>query len=135
MKTEAVYLDPAKPFQFLHVNDHGSVHDGDGTCCPHCGAECRYVYVWAEFGKMRSAAAGCYAALTGHLKKDDYEDFMVKLSLAQAKNKPLNGWQKTVVRMLEYIQQGKYSEQWCNEKIWDAIREQKRFAAKKWGGR
>jgi|GEM_PF-7099414 len=130
-----VKIDETKPYQFLYMTDHGSRLDGDGTCCPHCGADCRYVYHWVEFGEMRGAASGCYAALTGKIKMDDYDSFIKKLAENQTKNKPLNGWQKTVVRMFEFIEQGKYSAEWCNEKIWEAIRDQKSFAAKKWGGR
>lgn len=133
MKTVAV--DPTKPYQFLGVNDYGSIHDGDGTCCPHCGAECRYVYSWAEFGTKRAAAAGCFSALTGKIKMNDHDNFMRVLAEKQAKNKPLNGWQKTVVKMLEFIESGKYSAEWCNQKIWDAIANQKSYAAHKWGGR
>ncbi len=130
-----IKIDPTKSFQFLGVNDYGSPMDGDGTICPHCGAEGRYVYKWAEFGEIHAAMAGCYKALTGHIKMNDMDAFMKILSEKQAKNKPLNTWQKTVVRMNEFIEQGKFSPEWCESKIWEAVREQKRFAAQKWGGR
>lgn len=121
-------IDASKAFQFLYVEDTG------GSCCPHCGADGRYIYVWAEFGKIHSAMAGCYAALTGKLNKDDYAHFMEVLSRKQASNKPLNGWQKTVLRMQTYIQtniadEGKVN--WAQSKIRDAISDQKRFAFQK----
>lgn len=130
-----IKIDSSKPYQFLYMSDHGSRMDGDGYCCPHCGADCRYVYHWAEYGQIKGAAAGCFAALTGKIKKDDLDEFMVKLSISQTKNKPLNGWQKSVIRMLGFIEQGKYQAEWCNQKIWEAVKDQKQFAAKKWGGR
>lgn len=45
-------------FQFVGVEDCGN------TCCPHCGAEGRYVYTWIDNGVMRSAMAGCYKLLS-----------------------------------------------------------------------
>lgn len=37
--------------------------DHPGSCCPHCGAEGRYVKVFeCEDGAIRKAMAGCYAA-------------------------------------------------------------------------
>lgn len=123
MKT--ITIDPSKPFQFLEVKDYGY------ACCPHCGAEGRYIYSWAEYGQVRSAMAGCYAGLTGQVKKDDYSTFMEVLSRKQAQGKPLNGWQKTVLRMQQFIADGRYSEDWCNQKIKEAISQQKQYAFKR----
>jgi hypothetical protein len=120
-------INPSLPFQFLVVEDCGN------ACCPHCGAEGRYIYHWAEFGKAHSAMAGCYAALTGRINKDDREQFFETLSKKLATGKPLNGWQKTVMRMQAFIQEGKYSVEWCERKIMEAISDQKRFAFKKAG--
>ncbi len=33
-------IDSSKAFQFLGVDDCGE------TCCPHCGADGRYIYAW-----------------------------------------------------------------------------------------
>lgn len=121
-------IDPSKAFQFLEVVDCGS------ACCPHCGAEGRYIYHWAEHGVVKAAMAGCYSALTGKLKKDDYTSFMETLSRKQASGKPLNGWQKTVLRMQDYIQKNSSDEgkvNWATSKIADAIADQKRFAFQK----
>jgi hypothetical protein len=127
--TKTRELDPTLAFQFLEVVDTG----GD-ACCPHCGAEGRYIYYWHEYGKGRSAMAGCYAALTGKLNKDDFSKFMEVLSRKQATNKPLNGWQKTVVRMNKYIQDNNNDDgkvNWALQKIKEAGADQKRFAFQK----
>src|SRR5689334_19356494 len=111
-------INPAKPFQFLYVEDTG------GACCPHCGAEGRYIYYWSEYGQVKAAMAGCYGVLTGKLEKDDRAKFMEVLHKKQATNKPLNGWQKTVLRMQEHIQKnitddGKVN--WALGKIREAV--------------
>lgn len=121
-------IDPTKAFQFLHVEDTG------GGCCPHCGAEGRYIYVWAEHGQVKGAMAGCYKALTGKLDKDDYANFMEVLSRKQAADKPLNGWQKTVLRMQNYILENNADDgkvNWALQKIKEAVADQKRYAFKK----
>lgn len=123
-----VIIDATKAFQFIEVIDTG------GGCCPHCGAEGRYIYVWAEYGKKRGAMAGCYKALTGRIKKDDITEHVERISVKQAKNKPLNGWDKTVLRMLDYINtnsndSGKVA--WADSKIWQAVREAKAYSFKK----
>jgi hypothetical protein len=124
-----IEIDATKAFQFLYVDDTG----GD-ACCPHCGAEGRYIYHWAEFGQVRAAMAGCYSVLTGKLDKDDQDKFMEVLSKKQATNKPLNGWQKTVIRMQEYIQNNNADDgkvNWALNKIREAVVSQKQFAFKK----
>lgn len=123
-----IKLNPNTPFQFLQVDDCGH------ACCPHCGAEGRYIYSWAEFGVIKSAMAGCYKALTGRLDKDDIANHIERISVKQAKNKPLNGWDKTIVRMLDYIasnpnDDGKIS--WANSKISEAVKEAKAYSFKK----
>lgn len=125
-------IDATKAFQFLYVQDCGPCDPGHGSgTCPHCGADGRYIYVWAEYGKTRGAMAGCYAALTGRIKKDDIDFFMTGLAKKLAKGKPLNGWQKTVMRMQQFIADGKYSPEWCYQKINEAVADQKRYAFKK----
>lgn len=124
-------IDPSKAFQFLEVNDTGPE---SGACCPHCGAEGRYIYVWAEFGKPHAAMAGCYKALTGKIKKDDVDQFIEIMMKKQSSGKPLNGWQKSVLRMQKYILDnngdgGKVL--WANQKIKEAVADQKRYAFKK----
>lgn len=129
-KPDPIVVDPTKAFQFIEVKDCGT----GGGHCPHCGAEGRYIYVWAEFGVKRGAMAGCYKALTGRIEKDDVTAHIERLSVKQAKNKPLNGWDKTIVRMLSYANEnagdpGKVF--WANEKIRQAVREAKQYAFKK----
>lgn len=96
VKNNTDQIDASKPYQFLGVEDHGE------TCCPHCGADGRYIYSWAEFGKVYSAMAGCYAALTGKIEKGDVDCHIERIAIKQAKNKPLNGWDKTIIRMMAY---------------------------------
>ena len=127
-KPTPVIIDSSKEFQFIEVNDTGA---DSGACCPHCGANGRYIYVWAEFGITHAAMAGCYAALTGKIKMNDVDSFIQRLSMKVAKNKSLNGWDKTVIRMQEYIQKNSGDEgkvNWANSKIFEAVRECKSFA-------
>jgi hypothetical protein len=129
-KPETV-INPSAAFQFIEVIDTGA---DSGACCPHCGAEGRYIYVWAEYGQKRSAMAGCYKALTGRIKKDDVTEHIERIAVKQAKHKPLNGWDKTILRMLEYINKnsqdaGKVS--WADSKIWQAVREAKAYSFRK----
>lgn len=122
-------IDPAKAFQFLYIEDCGPCDPGHGSgSCPHCGAEGRYIYYWAEFGKVRGAMAGCYNALTSRIKKDDIDSFMAVLAKKLATGKTLNSWQKTVIRMQQFIAEGKYSTDWCQQKIKEAIAAQKKYA-------
>lgn len=123
-----IQIDSTKPFQFIEVQDCGE------TCCPHCGANGRYIYSWSEYGEIKSAMAGCYKALTGKIKKDDVTNHIERISVKQAKNKPLNGWDKTILRMLDYIQKnasdsGKVA--WANGNIYQAVREAKSYAFRK----
>lgn len=112
-------------FKFIGIKDCGS------TSCPHCGAEGRYIYTWEENGVQRSAMAGCYKMLTGNFEKGENEKYFELLSEKQAKGKELNGWDKTVIKMLEFKKNGTYPESWCNEKINNALTERKNFLAKK----
>ena len=112
-------------FKFLGVKDCGH------ACCPHCGAEGRYIYTWEEDGKVKSAMAGCFKLLTGHLSHDDITSYFILLAEKQAKNKPLNGWDKSVVRMMEFKESGKYSAEWCNQKITETLRDRQSFLARK----
>jgi len=114
------------------MEDCGPCDDGHFTGnCPHCGAPGRYIYVWAEYGERRGAMAGCYAALTGRIKKNDIDTFMTVLAKKLATGKPLNSWQKTVLRMQQFMSEGKYSPDWCQQKIKEAVADQKKYAFKK----
>jgi hypothetical protein len=125
-------IDNTKAFQFLYMQDCGPCDPGCGSGqCPHCGADGRYIYYWAEYGKVRGAMAGCYNALTGRVKKDDIDTFMTVLATKLAKGKPLNGWQKTVLRMQQFITDGKYPAEWCNQKIKEAVADQRQYAFRK----
>jgi hypothetical protein len=110
-------------FEFIGVKDCGE------TTCPHCGAEGRYIYEWAEDGQPRAAMAGCYKLLTGKLEKNDVQKAYQTLAEKQAKNKPLNGWEKTIMRMEAFKAEGKYSKEWCDEKIREAVSQKKMYAS------
>ena len=112
-------------FRFVGVKDCGS------TSCPHCGAEGRYIYTWEVDGIIHSAMAGCYKALTGMLEKDEEQKYYILLSEKQAKGSALNGWDKNIIRLLEFKESGKYPESWCNEKIRQQLSERKKYLAKK----
>ncbi len=117
-------LDPKLAFQFLGASDCGE------CSCPHCGAEGRYIYTWAEFGVLKSAMAGCYKHLTRNINRSAFDKFVEGISEREAKGKPLNGWQKTVKRMQEFKREGKYSAEWCDQKINEAFGDYKRFLSK-----
>lgn len=118
-------------FKFVGVDDTGPE---SGACCPHCGSEGRYIYNWTEDGKLRRAMAGCYKRLTGQLARDAESKYMELLAEKQAKNKPLNSWDKTVVRMLKYQQDnasdaGKVN--WAATKIIQTLSERQATLSKK----
>lgn len=112
-------------FEFHEIKDCGE------TTCPHCGATGRYIYVWSENGKRRSAMAGCYKALTGKLEKGEDVRYFEILAEKLAKNKPLNGWDKNIMRLEGFRREQKYSEGWINSKIKQILSERKMFLAKK----
>lgn len=125
--TTAIKIDESLAFQFIGVNDTGPE---SGARCPHCGAEGRYIYEWYEYGEKKAAMAGCYAALTGQIKKSDVDKHIERIAVKQTKNKSLNGWDKTIVRMLKYISEnqndnGKVS--WANNNIFQAVRDAKAY--------
>ena len=75
--------------------------------------------------------AGCYKALTGKLEKGEKEKYFQLLSEKQARGKQLNGWDKTVIRMLQFKQEGKYSPNWCDDKIDEALRQRKQYLSRR----
>ncbi len=121
-------METITSFKFITVEDCGS------ACCPHCGAEGRYIYHWEMNGKGYAAMAGCYKALTGHVSKDDKVRYFEILAEKQAKNKTLNGWDKTVIRMQKYAldnigDSGKVN--WALGKIDEALGQRQQFLNKK----
>jgi hypothetical protein len=112
-------------FKFIGVKDCGE------TCCPHCGADGRYIYTWEMDGVVTSAMAGCFKELTGRMSEDEESRYWVLLAEKQVKNKPLNGWDKSILRMLEFKQSGKYPSEWCDNKINETLRDRKIYLAKK----
>lgn len=125
--TEGLYVDNRNhviDFQFISVEDYGS------TACPHCGAEGRYIYTWIQDGCMHSAMAGCYKALTGRVSKNEKEQYFELLSEKQAKGKKLNGWDKTIIRLLQFKKEGKYPDSWCDDKISQALSQRKKYLSK-----
>lgn len=117
-------IDPNKPFQFLGVEDCGE------ASCPHCGADGRYIYHWSEYGQVKAAMAGCYQTLTGKVEKGDYEKVMESIAKKQSRNKSLNGWERTILRMQQFKMEGKYSIDWCESKITEALSIRKSFISK-----
>jgi len=118
-------LEIMTTFKFIEIKDCGH------TSCPHCGAEGRYIYTWEMDGKVCSAMAGCYKALTGKLEKGEDVRYFELLAEKQAKNKPLNGWDKNIMRLQGFLAEGKYSAEWVNAKIAQVLSERKMFLAKK----
>ena len=118
-------IDKNHTFKFIGVTDCGE------TCCPHCGADGRYVYTWEMDGVEFSAMAGCFKALTGRMCKDDEARYWILLAEKQVKNKPLNGWDKSILRMLEFKQSGKYPAEWCDQKIKETLRDRQFYLSKK----
>lgn len=112
-------------FKFIGIKDYGS------TSCPHCGAEGRYIYTWQEDGVIKSAMAGCYKALTVKLEKGDDVRYFELLAEKQVKNKPLNGFDKSIIRLQGFLAEGKYSDDWVNRKILEVLKERKMFLSKK----
>ena len=109
-------------FSFIGVHD-----GGENAHCPHCGAEGRWIYVWSEDGVVMGAMAGCYKALTGHLTKSDKDKYFILLSEKQAKNKPLNSWDRSILRLLDYKHTGKYPDNWLDKKIDEVLRQRARY--------
>lgn len=127
LNTEGLIIDKKGKvieFQFVGVEDYGH------ACCPHCGAEGRYVYTWIDNGVMRSAMAGCYKLLSPKVSKSDEERYFESLAEKQAKNKKLNKWDKNVLRLLNFKQTGKYPEDWCDRKINEVLMERKAWLKK-----
>lgn len=112
-------------FKFIGVTDYGE------TCCPHCGVDGRYIYTWEQDGKVHSAMAGCYKALTGTLEKGEDVKYFELLAEKQAKGKPLNGWDKNILRLQGYLKENKYTPQWVESKIQEVLSDRKAYLAKK----
>lgn len=114
-------------FKFIGVEDCGPMPNG--ACCPHCGAEGRYIYVWEEDGKRRGAMAGCYKQLTGKIQKGELDQYVQLISEKQAKGKKLNTWDESVIRLLEFKQSGKYPAEWCDKKINETLGQRNKWLA------
>lgn len=113
-------------FQFIGIEDTGTA---SGACCPHCGAEGRYIYKFKIDGVPRGAMAGCYKALTGRLEKGDDVRVYELMAEKQARNKPLNGWEKSLLRLESF--RGKYPDEWIDQKIRETLQHRKAFLSKK----
>ena len=122
---QVLQIDEKLEFQFISIEDFGDCN------CPHCGANGRYIYTWSEFGILKSAMSGCYKLLTRHIKMGELDKFIEGISEREAKGKPLNGWQKTVKRMQQFKYEGKYSIEWCDRKINEALNDYKQYSYKK----
>jgi len=117
-------METTASFKFLSVEDYGN------ASCPHCGAEGRYIYTWEVDGKKYGAMAGCYKRLTGHIEKGEDEHYFELIAEKQAKGAKLNGWDKSVLRLLSFKSEGKYPADWCDRKIKEVMKERKMYLAK-----
>ena len=112
-------------FKFIGIKDCGS------TCCPHCGAEGRYIYTWLLDGKTYSAMAGCYKRLTGLLEKSDEDRYFELLAEKQAKGKELNGWDRNILSLISAIESEKITSDWGWLKIKETLSKRKAYLSKK----
>lgn len=117
--------DMKATFKFIGVKDCGE------TNCPHCGAMGRYIYEWEEDGVSHAAMAGCYQKLTKGIQKDEKQRYFEILYEKQAKNKPLNGWDKSVILLLSFKKSGNYPAEWCDNKIDGVLSERHSFLNKR----
>jgi hypothetical protein len=124
---KVIKVDSTLPFVWECINDTGPE---SGATCPHCGAEGRYIYNWFEFGERRAAMAGCFEAMTGRIKKCDKTRVMLLIAKKQSRNKPLNGWERSILRMEQFKSAGKYPAEWCDQKISETLSQRKSFLAK-----
>jgi hypothetical protein len=84
-------------------------------------------------GEQHAAMAGCFKMLTGRIKGNDITQFIIRLAVKQAKNKPLNGWDKTVLRMQKYITDNANDSSkvnWANQKIREAVADSIKYRAR-----
>lgn len=73
-------------------------------------------------------------ALTGKINKSDIENHIERISVKQAKGKALNGWDKTILKMLEYKQNNSEDSgkvNWANIKIAEAVAACKKYVFKR----
>jgi hypothetical protein len=122
-----IKIDPSNPFEFLGIQD-----GGEHASCPHCGAEGRWIYHWLEYGETRAAMAGCYEMATGKIKKGDLEKVHVLIAQKLSKKKPLNGWERGILRLEQFKADAKYPPEWCDQKINEILSQRKIYLAKKW---
>lgn len=113
-------------FYFIGIGDGGT-----GCCCPHCGAEGRWVYQWCWQGKKHSAMAGCYKVLTRSIPVTDERKFWEQLSTKLAKGKELSGWDKNIMNLNSMRDQ--YGDEWVDKKIQETLNKRRTWAAtKRW---
>lgn len=138
--SEGLYIDQSGEvikFRFLYVKDCsipvGVGFDSQPAMCPHCGAEGKYVYYWIENGQKRGAMAGCFAKIMRGIDLGEVNNEIIKARAKEAKKEQLSGWDKTILRMDSFIQEGKYDKSWCESKIKDVILDKSNFMKKKYG--
>lgn len=122
-------------FRFLYVKDGripvGVGFDEQPAICPHCGAEGRWIYTWIENGEMRGAMAGCFSKMFRDKDLGEINNAIIKSRTKEAKKEALNGWDKTIIRMDTFMQQGKYDKSWCESKIREAIMSRESYLKKR----
>ncbi|KKK98646.1 hypothetical protein LCGC14_2640700 [marine sediment metagenome] len=74
--------------------------------------------------------AGCYKRLTGQIDKGEDQEYFELIHEKEAKGKKLNGWDKNILRLLGFKEEGKYPDEWCSRKINEVMSERKRYLAK-----
>lgn len=112
-------------FKFLGIEDFGE------TCCPHCGADGRYIYSYSIDGVVYGAMAGCYKRETAKYQKTDKVKYMETLADKQVKSKPLTGWDKNIIRLQGYLAEGKYDASWVERKIDEVLEHRRQYFLKK----
>lgn len=119
----------------LYSEDYGSIADGGGTCCPHCGAEGRLVhYFLCDDGKIHAAMSGCiklfpelksYLATMANLLQDKKTE--IRLQHNKGIERKLASWFIETEKILEQLQMNEISledaerlaqEQYNNRNYW-----------------
>lgn len=97
------------------MQDFGPCDGGSSTCCPHCGAEGRYVwYFICADGSRRGAMRGCLQLFPKAAGSSRYAKLIQEAFDRQAKakeeKKNLASWWREMVEAAEEFGQDKYPD-------------------------
>jgi len=120
--------------EFIEVVDLGPMPNGGS--CPHCGAEGRYIYKWIDDeGFTRGAMAGCFKILTRGGWVNSFDQEYQKALAKQATGKKINGWDRSVINMVQKYRAEKQNQPhyktWMIDKIRQIQLERKSYMARK----